>query len=82
MDEVSRFKILANKTRLDILKFIKDDWKCVCEIIPKTGKSQPNVSLQLKKMEEKRIITSKKEGTRVYYKLTDEKTKLLIEQSI
>ena len=81
MNDVVMFKMLSNKTRLDILHFIKDDWKCVCEIIPITKKSQPNVSLQLKKLEGEGIVISKKEGTRVYFKLSNEKAKKMIELS-
>ena len=64
-------KALSNKTRLKIIEFLKGGEKCACKIVPYTKKSQPNVSLHLKKLEEKGILESRKVGTNVYYKIKD-----------
>lgn len=68
MSEVEIFKALGDPTRLKILEFIKDEEKCICEIIPFTGKSQPNVSQHLKVMKYAGIITERKDGTRIMIK--------------
>ncbi|AJF61135.1 TPA: winged helix-turn-helix transcriptional regulator [Candidatus Woesearchaeota archaeon] len=78
MDVSEYFGILADKTRLRIIDFLQDGEKCACEIVPYTGKSQPNVSLHLKKMEEIGILSSRKDATRVLYKIKDKRVNELL----
>jgi ArsR family transcriptional regulator len=65
MDEVEVFKALGDPTRLKILKIVKDEEKCICDIIPETGKSQPNVSQHLKVLKIAGLVNERKEGTRI-----------------
>ncbi|MEM0492430.1 MAG: metalloregulator ArsR/SmtB family transcription factor [Candidatus Thermoplasmatota archaeon] len=65
MSDVDVFKALADPTRLKILECIRFGERCICEIIPYTGKSQPNVSQHLKILKNAGIITERKEGTRI-----------------
>jgi len=71
--QVKIFKALSDETRLKIVEFLQDNEKCVCEIIPATGKSQPAVSQHLKILTEAQILESRKEGTSVYYRIKDER---------
>lgn len=80
MSEVEIYKALADSTRLKILEFIKDGEKCICEIIPHTGKSQPNVSQHLKVMKYAGIINERKDGTRIMIKPSDKDIYKIIEQ--
>jgi ArsR family transcriptional regulator len=68
MNEVDVFKALADPTRLKILECIRDGERCICEIIPYTGKSQPNVSQHLKVMKHAGIIDERKDGTKIMIK--------------
>ena len=65
MNEVDVFKALADPTRLRILECVKNGEKCICEIIPYTGKSQPNVSQHLKILKNAGLIDDRKDGTRM-----------------
>ena len=65
MDPVTVFKALADPTRLKILEIIQNREKCICEIIPYTKKSQPNVSQHLKILKNAGIITERKDGTKI-----------------
>ena len=65
MNEVEVFKALGDTTRLKILELIKDEEKCICEIIPYTGKSQPNVSQHLKVLKIAGLINERKDGTKI-----------------
>jgi DNA-binding transcriptional ArsR family regulator len=65
MNEVDVFKALADPTRIKILELVKNDEKCICEIIPETGKSQPNVSQHLKVLKIAGLIDERKDGTRI-----------------
>jgi ArsR family transcriptional regulator len=80
MDEVEVFKALADPTRLKILECIEKGEKCICEIIPFTGKSQPNVSQHLKVMKHANIIKERKDGTRIMIKVSDNKIFKIIDQ--
>jgi len=80
MNKVDVFKALADPTRLKILECIKDGEKCICEIIPYTGKSQPNVSQHLKVMKHAGIIDERKDGTKIMIKASNDKIFRIIEQ--
>jgi len=79
MSEIEVY-VLADPTRLKILDFIKDGEKCICEIIPHTGKSQPNVSQHLKVMKYAGIINERKDGTRIMIKPSDKDIYKIIDQ--
>jgi DNA-binding transcriptional ArsR family regulator len=80
MNEADIFKALADSTRLKILDRIKDGEKCICEIIPFTGKSQPNVSQHLKVLKNAGIIEERKEGTRIIIKITNNEIYNIVDQ--
>jgi DNA-binding transcriptional ArsR family regulator len=73
MNEVDVFKALADPTRLKILECVKDVEKFICEIIPYTGKSQPNVSQHLKVLKIAGLIDKRREGTRILLKASNKK---------
>jgi len=72
MNEVDVFKALADPTRLKILECIKNGEKCLCKIIPYTGKSQPCVSQHLKVMKHAGIIDERKDGTKIMIKASND----------
>jgi len=71
MSEIEIFKALADPTRLKILECIKDEEKCICEVIPYTGKSQPNVSLHLKALKQAGLVNERKNGTKIMLSIAD-----------
>jgi DNA-binding transcriptional ArsR family regulator len=73
MNEVDVFKALADPTRLKILECIKDGEKCICEVIPYTKKSQPNVSQHLKVLKIAGLVDERREGTRILLKASNKK---------
>ena len=80
MGEVDIFKALADPTRLKILECIRSEEKCICEIIPYTGKSQPNVSQHLKVLNHAGIIKERKDGTRIMVKASNKDIYKIIDQ--
>ena len=80
MNEVDVFKALGDHTRLKILECVKNGEKCICEIIPYTGKSQPNVSQHLKILKNAGIIEDRKDGTRIMIKTSNNEIYRVIEQ--
>jgi len=71
MDEIDVFKALADPTRLKILECIKMEEKCICEVIPYTGKSQPNVSIHLKILKNAGLVNERKDGTKIMLSISN-----------
>ncbi len=80
MNEVYVFKALADPTRLKILECVRNGEKCICEIIPYTGKSQPNVSQHLKVLKNAGIVDERKDGTRIMIKISNEEIYNIIDK--
>ena len=81
MNEIEIFKALADPTRLKILECIKNEEKCICEVIPFTGKSQPNVSLHLKVLKHVGLVNERKDGTRIMLSISDKNVFRLIDMA-
>lgn len=64
-----QFSALGDETRLQILSFLQDGEKCVCEIFPVIQKPQNLVSHHLKTLSEAGFLVSKKVGRNVFYSL-------------
>jgi ArsR family transcriptional regulator len=67
------FNALADPTRLDILEFLRNGEKCVCEIIPHLGLIQPLVSRHLKILKDSGLVKDRKDGNKRFYSLTNSK---------
>ncbi len=70
---VEKFKALGDETRILIVKSLLSGKKTVSDIVPFTGKSQPNVSIALKTLTHAGIISYSKQGKFIYYSLKDPK---------
>jgi ArsR family transcriptional regulator len=71
-DDVKRlFTALADPTRFKIIEFLLNGERCVCEIIPYTNRTQSTTSLQLKKLARAGILSSRRKGQKVFYRITD-----------
>jgi DNA-binding transcriptional ArsR family regulator len=66
------FKALSDPVRLDILEFLRDGEKCVCEIIPHVKLVQPVVSRHLKILKECGVVRYRKDQNRRLYSITDQ----------
>ncbi|MBU4481633.1 metalloregulator ArsR/SmtB family transcription factor [Patescibacteria group bacterium] len=62
-------KIISEENRLKILCILRGDEKCVCEIWQFLNLPQNLVSHHLKVLKGFDLISSKKEGLKVFYKL-------------
>jgi len=62
-------KALAHPLRLAIIQFLAEEEKCVCDIVDYTGTSQSNISKHLSIMKRAGILSDRKEGLSVYYRL-------------
>jgi ArsR family transcriptional regulator len=71
MKETKILKALGDDTRLKILKFLLNRERCVCEIFPYVKRKQSTVSIQLSKLESVGLITSRREGKNIFYRIKD-----------
>ncbi|MCW6036618.1 metalloregulator ArsR/SmtB family transcription factor [Spirulina subsalsa FACHB-351] len=65
------FGILSEPMRLRILSLLREEEKCVQELVEATQTSQANVSKHLKVMLQAGILTRRTEGTSAYYRVED-----------
>ena len=77
-EENSRFKstvfhALSDPIRLEILAYLRDGEKCVCEIVPHLNLIQPLVSRHLKVLKDAGMIRCRKDGTKRMYSIVDAK---------
>ncbi len=65
------YKAISHPTRLDILNLLRDGEKCVCEIFPALDIGQPNVSRHLSVLKKEGLVSSRKEGLKVIYRVNN-----------
>lgn len=78
----NKLKALSDPTRLEILYLLSNGEMCVCKITPALNKPQSSVSRHLSVLKNLGFIKSRKEGTRVYYKLTNPKIANLVKELV
>ena len=82
-DAVESFlKALADKNRLDIIKFLRNGEKTSLEIQEMLKKGQSTISQQLKILILANIVTYRQEGVKKYYYIKDPKIFQLLSQII
>ncbi|MGI0484090.1 ArsR/SmtB family transcription factor [Pantanalinema rosaneae CENA516] len=67
----SRFKILAEPTRLQILGALCNQERSVQEICDRTGLLQGNVSKHLRLMKDAGVVACRRDGVWRYYRVID-----------
>lgn len=72
------FKGLGDPTRLRIVEALLEKERNVSELIKYIGVPQSNISNHLACLKWCGYITSRKEGTSVYYQITDERVRRIV----
>ncbi len=67
----TKFQMLADPTRLAILRTLMEGEKSVGQVVTETGRGQANVSKHLKLLADSGLVRRRKEGLQVYYRLDD-----------
>lgn len=77
------FKILANETRLRLLHALARKGElCVNELATALGMSPQAVSNQLQRLSDRAIVATRREGTSIYYRITDPCVLALLDQGL
>ncbi len=65
-------KAVAHPIRLQIVEVLRDGERCVGGIAEALGEKQAIISQQLTNMQDKGILVSRREGTKVFYRLQNQ----------
>lgn len=76
------FKVISDPTRIKILFALEKQELCVCDISVILDMTQSAISHQLKTLKMAELVTFRKEGKTVFYKLADEHVQRLFRQSL
>lgn len=79
---VEIFSLLADATRMRILLALRTGERSVGEIAGAVGKSQAAVSQHLAKLRLSRVVATRHEGARVYYRLANDHALELIQVAV
>jgi DNA-binding transcriptional ArsR family regulator len=66
-------KTLANPSRLEILNLLRDKERSVNELTVLTGRAQATVSQHLAVLRQRGVVSTRKVGFNVYYKIAHQK---------
>lgn len=70
LDQVAgTFRLLADPTRLAILRCLMEGERSVGQVVQETGQSQANVSKHLKMLADGGLVARRKAGLQVYYQV-------------
>lgn len=69
----SKLKAMAHPVRLQILDLLRGGEICVCHIERALERRQAYISQQLMIMRDADLVTSRRDGLQVYYRLADER---------
>jgi len=72
------FAALGDATRLKMLKLIADEELCSCEVMAALELTQPTTSHHLGILERAGLLTSKRNGKWVFYKIANSRVQNLI----
>ncbi len=64
-------KALAHPTRLAILSLLREGEVCVCDLEPALDLRQANISQHLAILRRANLVTSRRDGLRILYRVTD-----------
>lgn len=76
------FQLLSHPVRLQILDELRHDSACVCHLEAVLDRPQAYVSQQLRVLREGGVVTDRRDGLFVYYRLADEQVETLLEQAL
>lgn len=78
--EADFFNALASPSRLEILDLLRDGEACVCHIQAMLDQRQAYISQHLNVLRQAGLVTSRKDGLRVYYRIFDPKLYEMMDQ--
>lgn len=78
--EARLLALLAHPMRLQILELLRHGEVCVCDMQAALGRRQAYISQHLMALREAGLVTCRKEGLRVYYRLSEPRILRVLDQ--
>lgn len=76
------FKVFGDSTRIKILYVLSQSEMCVCDIATLLQMGQSAISHQLRVLKQMRLVTFRREGKTVFYKLADSHIQTILAQGM
>ncbi len=76
------FKVFGDSTRIKILYVLSQSEMCVCDIATLLQMGQSAISHQLRVLKQMRLVTFRREGKTVFYKLADAHIETILAQGM
>jgi ArsR family transcriptional regulator len=80
MDETKFLRCITEESRRNILKFLGNSEKCVCEIVEFLNKEQSVVSHHLASLRSCGLVTTRQEGKKIIYRVSNPKIVQLLKK--
>ena len=81
-DLADLFKTLGDRTRVRILFALSKTELCVCDMTEILGMSSSAVSHQLRVLRASKLVTFRREGKNVFYRLADHHVQKIFDQAL
>jgi ArsR family transcriptional regulator len=82
VDAAALFKLLSHPSRLAILQVLRDGEQCVCHIEATLGLRQAYISQQLMMMRQAGLVTDRREGWNIFYRVVRPEVYALLDAAI
>lgn len=80
--EADLLKVLGHPVRLRVLQVLEREETCVCDLIQVTGVEQSNLSQHLKLLRKHGIVATRRDGTKIMYRLTNPSVMQVLEAAV
>ncbi|AEM77828.1 ArsR/SmtB family transcription factor [Thermoanaerobacter wiegelii] len=74
------FKALSHPTRIKIIELLSKKEMCVCQMMAALNLDQSHVSRHLMVLRANKMVKTRREGTIIYYSLTDKNITNIIDE--
>jgi ArsR family transcriptional regulator, lead/cadmium/zinc/bismuth-responsive transcriptional repressor len=72
------FRALGDQTRYRIISSLLQGEKCACELPKLVGRAQPTTSLQLRYLVDAGILSSRRDGRKILYRIKDARVRRMM----
>lgn len=81
-DLAELFRVFGDTTRIRILYALSKSELCVCAVADLLNMQHSAISHQLRVLKQAKLVDSRREGKTVYYSLSDDHVRTIIEQGM
>lgn len=75
-----RFKALGDENRIRVLRLLRNGECCACKLLEELNIRQPTLSHHMKILCDSGLVTGRREGKWIYYKIEEDGIRIVIDQ--